>query len=222
MSRSFARRVPLADWIAMGRGATINVVVGSPASPNAPASTVNVMRPAVVPVEKTALAWLLSSTAVLPWPTVKESTRLLVATNCTALSLGTAVTVGANARLTKPDAATGDGCGRRMVRVCCSLLATVGVSKLRIGVEREVLKPVPVSVYVRVATVSVPAAGPVSKAVNVMGNETLWLGLMATLEGATMLNAAPEPAIGEMVRLCGFGLKMDNVQFTMPPTSTRP
>src|ERR1700746_4097205 len=107
-----------------------------------------------------------------------------------ALSLVTAVTVGVNARLTKPDAATGDGCGRRMVRVCCSLLATVGVSKLRIGVERSALKPVPVSEYVRLPTVSDPEAALAVVAVNFMGNETLWPVSTVTLEGATMLNAA--------------------------------
>src|SRR5712692_4199012 len=135
-----------------------------------------------------------------------------------AVSFVTALTVGVNVRLTKPDAATGDGCGRRMVRVCCSLLATVGVSKLRIGVERGELKPVPVSEYVRVPTVSVPATGPVIAAVDFMGNDTLWPGMMFTLDGAAMLNAAPEPAMGEIVRLCGFGLKIDSVQLTMPPT----
>src|SRR5690349_15534775 len=59
-------------------------------------------------------------------------------------------------------------------------------------------------------------------AVNFMGNETPWPGSMTTLEGATTLNAAPEPAMGEIVRLCGFGLKIDNVQLTTPPTRTRP
>src|SRR5579863_4134977 len=103
-SNSFARLVAAEDASAMGAGAVVTEVEGLPESPYIPESTVNVIVPAVVPVENTMFGCALSVMAVAPALTANDATRVDVATNRTAASSVTAVTDGLKVRVMLPAA----------------------------------------------------------------------------------------------------------------------
>src|SRR5262245_23024229 len=105
--------------IRIGAGAIVIEVAGSPATPNTPGSSVNVIRPAVVPVANTMLGWPFTITAESPAFTVNDATRLLVATNCTAESSVTDPAAGVKLILKFPNAAIGAGADSATAKVCC-------------------------------------------------------------------------------------------------------
>jgi len=108
---------------------------------------VNVMVPAVVPVENTMFGCALSVIAVAPRFTANEATRVGRGRRTEPRRRPpTVVTDGLKVRVMVPAAATVAGAESCRLSVCCSPLAIVVLSKLQTSEDSGGENPVPASV----------------------------------------------------------------------------
>src|SRR6185295_18491439 len=163
------------------------------------------------------LGCALSVMAVPPAFTAKDATRVEVATNRTAASSVTVFTAGLNARVMLPDAVTVAGADSCRLRVCCSPLAILVLSKFQTRADSGGENPVPANTYVRVPTVSVPEKAEPVAGLNRIAKETDCPAAIVTAFPEAVVNAAPVTSKGETVSACENGFRIDSVQASCAP-----